>query len=166
MSVTSTMTRLATVWQNFSVDDNGQHIETVFKRIPRVIFPAHLPCVLIFPRPATYDYDPYGENIIAETRIYRCVVCASQATLGNMETGETFVENFFDKVRDYFAARPGLEDDNAAEPQDVVCQSRPLGDGGYFIFEYPSSSDAGTDFFHATDFQFEVKELVSIIYKD
>lgn len=168
MSVATTMTRFATVWKNYSLDSAGQHIEMVFDRIPRLLYPAHLPAVLVFPGAGTYNYDQYGENIVAETRSYRCVIAVSQATLGNMETGEIMVEPYFDSVRDYFVARPGLEDDNASEPQDIVCQARPTGDSGYFIFEYPAglADGEGLGLFHAVDFTFEVKELASITYKD
>ncbi len=168
MSVATTMTRMATVWKNYSLDANGQHIETAFDRIPRLIYPANLPAVLIFPGPATYNYDDYGENIVTETRSYRCVIAASQVTLGNMETGEVRVEAFFDSVRDYFAARPGLEDDNASEPQDIVHKARIGNDSGYFIFEYPAglADSEGLGLFHAVDFTFEVIELASITYKD
>ena len=168
MSVTTTMTRFATVWQNYSDDANGQRIEKTFDRIPRQIFPAHLPCVVIFPGAATYDKDQYGEQMVKETRQYKCVVAVSVATFGNMETGETLVEPYFDTVRDYFAARPGLEDDNAVQPQDRVMMSDIQGDGGYFIFEYPSGNGEGSGLgiFHAVEFSFEIQELVKNTYKD
>lgn len=167
MSVSSVKTLFATVWQNFSADaTNGLHLETVFNRTPRLIHPAHLPCVAIFEGPATYNYDQYGESIVSETRSYRCVVCVSLATLGNQETGEVGVEPFFGKVKAYFAARPGLEDDNASLPRTIVARARIAGDGGYVLFEYPSGSETLTDLYHAAEFNFDVLDLDPINYKD
>lgn len=168
MSVLTTMTRFAIVWQNFSADANGQRIETAFKTIPRIVSPAQLPCVIIFPREATYNYDDYGENIVSETRKYEAQLMVSSALLGNEQTGEVIVEPYFSAVRDYFAARPGLEDDTETQPRTVVEECHITGDSGYVKAEYPtgSGSDVGMGIFHAIIFTFEVIEIASITFKD
>lgn len=168
MSVTTTIARFVQVWKNFSSDVNGRRVETAFVNIPRVVYPAQLPCVIIFPRAAQYNYDEYGENIVSETRQYECQLMISSALLGNEQTGEEAVEPYFSLVRDYFAARPGLEDDTASEPQDVVMECHITGDSGYVQAEYPTGqgTDVGMGKFHAIIFTFEVIEIASITFKD
>lgn len=170
MSVLTTVARIALMWRNFATE-SGLRIEKAHDRIPRIIQPAELPGVMIFPSPATYNYDQYGEQVVSETRQYRSMLCVSAASLGNIETGQDFVENYFTPVRDYFAARPGLEDDTAADTpgnrQTVVARARLISDGGYILFEWPSAASGGSPaLFHAIEFIHEVEELAHIEYQD
>lgn len=156
------------VWKNFGSDANGRRIQTAFPNIPRTVQPAQLPAVIIFPGAATYDYDEYGENIVSETRKYRSLLLVSSALLGNEQTGEENVEPYFSRVRDYFAARPGLEDDTENEPHTVVVECHIVGDSGYVKAEYPTGTgiEVGMGLFHAIEFNFEVEEVANITYKD
>lgn len=161
--------RFATLWRNFSNDANGKHIEMAFDEIPRLLLPALLPAVITFPGNGIEDYD-YGETIIEETCSYRCVVFVSSVTLGNEQTGKAGVEPYITPAITYFAARPGLEDDTASAPQNIVGRSRVLNHEGYIISEYPiGSDDSGRPIlglFHSTAFNFEVKTVNKITYKD
>lgn len=171
MTVVITVARLATMWRNFATE-SGLRIETAFDNIPRVIYPAQAPFVVIIPGEGRYNYDQYGEQVVSETRQYRCVLGVSIATLGNLETGQDVIEPYFSAVRDYFAARPGLEDDTATDVpgnrQTVVAKARILSDSGYFIFAYPSglSDTEGEGLFHAVEFLYEVEEIAHIQYED
>lgn len=164
MTVSFVVARFATVWGNFSTDADGAHIETAFPRMPRNLIPAHLPAVITSPSRATHDYETWGSGARLETRRYRCVVVIQLALSGNDEIGEVGVETYLDKVPDYFAARPGLKDDSASEPQNRVHLAQLVEDGGYILFEYPSGSQL--KLFHAAEFFFDVQEINQITYKD
>lgn len=161
--------RFAVVWRNFSADAAGQHIEHAYDEIPRILSPAVLPCVITFPGQSTYNRDNYGEAM-EETRPYRCVLFIASATLGNLETGKAGVEPYITPALNYFAARPGLEDDTDTLPRNVVLDMEILNDEGYIISEYPIGIDGNNQpvlgLFHGTAFNFEVKTVHQITYKD
>lgn len=161
--------RFAVMWRNFSADANGLRIETAFDEIPFTLQAAMLPAVITFPGGATYNYDQYGETIVGETRTYRAVLHV--ATMGNEETGKPGVEQYIQRVRNYFAARPGMEDDTQAQPRTVVAMCRLINDEGYIFAQYPiggldRNGQPMLGFFHAVAFNFEVETIYQITYKD
>jgi hypothetical protein len=170
LTVSQVSARFATMWANFSNDDNGLRIENAFPAIPRILNAALLPAVIPFPGNGVYTRDRYGEAIIGETRSYRCVLYVSSATMGNIQTGQTDVEGYFTPVRNYFAARPGMEDDTESAPKTVVAKLDILNDEGYIMAEYPIGiNDTGQftlGLFHAIAFNFEVHTFDTVTYKD
>lgn len=156
MSVTTTTTRIAAMWRNV------EGITKAFTDIPRVLLPVELPAVVIFPGAATYDTDAEGDNDVLETRVYQMNLYVEKAAFGTENQAQIKVNPFFDRVRDYFLARPGLELDDATLPQDVVYTARITGDSGFQIFEYPP----GGDQYAAISFTLQVQEWAAVAYQD
>ena len=178
MSVETTSARIAQMWRNLSADTSYSniHIEKVFDSIPLVVLTAHLPAVIIFPGEATYDYEEFGEDMIAETRAYRSVLLLASAVAANYEeVGQLQLAPYFAAAKAYFAARPGLEDDSQADTpgnrQDVVYEAHITGDRGYVPFQWANGSDpngpgGGLGLFHAVEFTHTTTEIDSITYQD
>lgn len=159
MSVDTTTTRMAAMWRNIP------GIQKAFDTIPRVILPAECPCVVFFPGEATYDTDTYGDNDGMEERIYRPTVFVRPAFMGVEGQVQNEVEPFFERIRDYLLARPGLELDGETQPGVVVYEARLMGDSGFQVISYPTASDQVADF-GAIEFRQRVREWFTITYAD
>ena len=159
MSVDTTTARMAAMWRLIP------GIQKAFDTIPRAIQDAECPCVVFFPGEATYDTDTYGDNDGMEERVYRPTVFIRPAFMGTDGQVQNEVEVFFDHIRDYLLARPGLELDGETEPGVVVYEARLMGDSGYQVIQYPSGGDTVKDF-AAIEFRHRVRELFSITYRD
>lgn len=159
MSVVTTIARMKEMWQLIP------GVVTAYKSIPRVILPAECPAVVFFPGEATFDLTTYGDNDGMETRVYRPTLFIRPAFMGIEEQVQEEVEPFFDRVRDYLLARPGLEIDGETEPGEAVYDAALLGEGGYQVIPYPSSANEVTDF-AAIEWRHQVKEIFGITYRD
>jgi len=136
-------------------------ITTAFPSIPRVVQDAELPAVVIFPGEATYDVDTFGDNDVVETRLYRILFLIQKAAYGTEDQAQVAIEPFFNTIRDYFLARPGLELTGAMLPQTVVYNATMLGDSGYQIIGYPQGSD-----YAAIEYRLQVVEFAEVNYAD
>lgn len=137
-------------------------IQTAFASIPRVVQDAELPAVVIFPGEATYDVDTFGDNDVVETRLYRILFLIQKAAYGTETQAQVAIEPFFNTIRDYFLARPGLELTGATLPQVVVYDSVMLGDSGYQIIGYPDAQSS----YAAIEYRLSVKEWSAVAYQD
>lgn len=159
MSVVTTVTRLAL---NYAEIDG---INTVFEKIPRIISAAQCPAIIIEPGAATVNVYASGTGELIETRAYTVTLFVQPAAFGTETQGETATLVFFDRVRDYFVARHGLELDSVTG-EDVVYDAQFLGDSGYVYQDYYASQDGKIGSFHAIRFNHRIQEFVSITYKD
>jgi hypothetical protein len=160
MSVTTTRARLSAM---------GAFIAGIthsFTDIPRVVQDAQLPALIVVPRQATYNID-YGEGTVGETRLYQLLVLVQRLGEGTEKQAQVSVDPFFQRVRDYFIARPQLELDGAAEPQTVVYNAMPLGDAGFQVIPYPAASGTspGVDY-AGFILDLQVEEFSDISYQD
>ena len=158
MSVTTTTARLAALWRNID------GVQKVFDKIPRVVQDAELPAVIILPGEATYDTDAPGDNDVLITRTYRMLLLVFNAGLGTEGKAQTAAEPFFDRVRDYFLARPGLELYGAADPQVVEYNARLLSDSGFIYQAYPGGTNSPE--YGAIEFRQQVQTWASVVYQD
>lgn len=158
MTVVTTVARLALNYAEI------EGINTVFEKIPRIISPAQCPAVIIEPGAASIDIDTSGTGELIETRTYTATLFVYPAQFGTETQGETATLVYFDRVRDYFVGRSGLQTDS---PEQTVAywEAEFLGDSGYVYQDYTvSQSDTGR--FHAIRFTHRIQEFVSITYKD
>lgn len=143
-------------------------IQTAFTQIPRMVQDAQLPAMVIIPGPATYDYAVESAQILTETRVYQLVLLVQNAAFGTSGDDQLQADPFFNAVRDYFAARPGLELDTQAEPRiPAVLDAKLLGDGGLGIGPYPlGGGGPDTPNYVQIRWQLQVRELAPIYYRD
>ena len=120
--------------------------------------------LVIVPSEATYDLDADGDQTIRETRTYLLYVFTENMRLGTETQAQINVAPYFSRVRDYFAARPGLELDTAADPQDVVYEARLLGDRGFQAIPYPGGENSPV--YAGIEFRLQVIEVADISYQD
>ena len=158
MTVVTTVARLALNYGEIS------GIGTVFEKIPRVISPAQCPALIIEPGAGTIDTASSGTGELIETRTYTATLFVQPAAFGSETQGETATLVFFDRVRDYFVGRRGLELDDVSG-EDAYWLAEFVGDSGYVYQDY-WVSDKDTGRFHAIRFTHRIQEFVSVTYKD
>ncbi len=156
MSVVTTSARIAAMAQLIP------GITVAFPSIPRVVQDAELPAVVVFPGEATYDVDTFGDNDVVETRLYRVLFLIQKAAYGTEDQAQVAIEPFFNTIRDYFLARPGLELTGATLPQTVVYNSTMIGDSGYQIIGYPDQQSS----YAAIEYRLSVIEFAEVNYAD
>lgn len=127
-------------------------------KVPRTLLDAQLPCVVVFPRASQITRS--GSGLLSETRDYGCVLFIEKALFGTAQQGYVKANPFYDRVRDYFMARPGL--DNPDDP-DVVFDAEFLGDNGLEVNNFPPGSP---DVYFAIEFRHRVNELAEVNYED
>lgn len=157
MSVQTTTLRLAAMCREI------EGVRTAFDNIPRVLQDAELPAFVIYPgRAALVDADLTGEGDLIEQRTYTMTLYLIKAAYGTEYQAQTSIVPFFDRVRDYFMARPGLEygADPASNPR--VFDTAWRGDNGFDVLRYPLS---GTPY-AAIEFNLQVDEWAAIAYQD
>lgn len=138
-------------------------VTTSFANIPRVLQDVELPALVVYPGAATYEYGPQGSDTVQETRAYDLTLYIARTAFGTETQGQVAVAPFFDRIRAYFAARPGLELDGAAEPRVRVYNALLTNDSGLQVIEYPAESG---DTYFAISARVEVTELHDITYQD
>jgi hypothetical protein len=137
-------------------------VTTSFGSIPRVVQDADLPAIVILPGRAVYDQTQTGENDVVEDRIYQVMLLVKLALQGTENQVMTEVLPFFQTVRDYFLARPGMEVDKANNPTgNVVYHSELLGDSGFQIIPYPDPK-----FYGGIVFDVRVQEWAAVSFAD
>lgn len=136
-----------------------------FADIPRVIQDAELPCMVILPGAATYDKADTGDTNFVEDRTYQLFVLIQNGLLGTESQAQISLDPFFDTVRDYFMARPGLELDSAQPTDDnLVYDAQIVRDAGFELIPYPGG--ANTKQYIGIVFDLQVKEWHGISYQD
>lgn len=158
MSVETTTQRLAAMGALIS------GIRTSFENIPRVVQDAELPVFIVVPGEATYDLTSDGEEIVREVRTYLLYVLVENMQLGSENQAQIAIAPYFSRVRNYFVARPGLELDTNAEPQDVVYDAALVGDRGFQAIPYPGMQNSPV--YAGIEFRLQVTELANISYQD
>lgn len=142
-------------------------VRTAFTNIPRALKDAELPAFVIFNGPASFDNQTLGEQLVKETRTYQLVLYVQNAAFGT--TGELQIDcdPFFESVRDYFLARPGLELDTDLNPQiPTAFNAELLGDGGYSIGPYPLNANEGAASYVQIRWQLQVEQVAQVNYAD
>lgn len=155
MSVATTRPRIIAMWKQVT------GVQKVYDNIPRVIQTAHLPAVIVFP--GEMAFSKIASDIGEDDRLYRSWLVLAEFGLGTEAQSEIDADPWFDRIRDYFTARPGLELDNVAVgdlPQDLVFNAEYEGDSGFTIRPY-----GGKDY-AVIESRLRVNELASIAYQD
>jgi hypothetical protein len=155
MSVATTRPRIIAMWKQVT------GVGKVYDNIPRVIQTAHLPAVIVFP--GEMDLSQLATDLGEDNRLYRSWLFLAEFGLGTEAQAELDADPWFDRVRDHFTARPGLELDNVAVgdlPQELVFNTAFEGDSGFTIRPY-----GGKDY-AVIEFRLRVNELASIAYQD
>ncbi len=162
MPESTTRLRIANMWTGIT------GVVTPFQNIPRVLQDAQLPASVIWPGQATYDTDGLGDQEVLETRVYEMVLYMNEALFGTSGQMQSEADPFFDQVRDYFLARPGLElDAEGAVQSESAFNARLLGDGGLTVGPYPlnASGDGAKDYIQVR-WRLEVQEIALINFRD
>ena len=160
MSESTTRLRIANMWQGIT------GVVTHYYQIPRALQDAELPGVVIFPGAATSDREILGEEMVLDTRVYEMVLYLSKAQFGTEGQLEVQADPFFDQVRDYFLARPGLElEAQGAQQSESAYDAVILGDGGLQVGAYPLSGQGSPDYIQIR-WRLQVKEVATISYQD
>lgn len=160
MSESTTRLRIANMW------DGITGVVTHYYQIPRVLQDAELPGVVIFPGAATYDTDSFGDQMVLDTRIYEMVLYLAKASFGTEGQLEVQADPFFDQVRDYFLARPGLElDAETTHQSETQYDSQLLGDSGLQVGPYPLAGAESASYIQIR-WRLQVKELAAVTYHD
>jgi hypothetical protein len=160
MSVATTRRRIANMWAGVT------GVRTVYYEIPRVLQDAELPGVVIFPGSATYDTDYLGDQMVLEARGYEMVLYLSRAAFETEGQLEIAADPFFNQVRDYFLARPGLEiDAQGAAQSESQYQALVTGDDGLQVGPYPLAGVGSPDYVQIR-WHLQVREVAAIAYHD
>lgn len=151
--------RLCNMWE-----EGITGVVTTYYQIPRVLQDAALPGVVVFPAAAEYDRETFGEQLEMETRIYEMVLYVEKAAYGTEGQTELNTDTYFDQVKPYFDARPGLElDSQGANQSFSVYQSHILGDGGFQVGPYPLAGQGSPDYVQIR-WRLQVMNLSPVVY--
>lgn len=143
-------------------------VRTAFTNIPRVLQDAELPASVVFNGPATYDKHTLGEQMVRETRTYQLMLFVQNAAFDTMGQSQIDCDPFFQAVRNYFLARPGLALESDPDPKiPAVEDAELLGDGGYSVGPYPlNAGGTGATNYVQIRWQLQVREIAQIDYAD
>lgn len=143
-------------------------VVTPFTNIPRVLQDAQLPASVVFNGAATYDKHKFGNDMVEETRIYQLMLFVQNAAYGTTGSLQIDCDPFFEAVRNYFLARPGLELDSDPNPKiPSAFDAELLGDGGFSVGPYPlNASESDATKYVQIRWQLQVKEIAQIDYAD
>ena len=136
-------------------------VTTAFDNIPRALLDVELPAFVVFPGAATYNINVDGNDIVVETRTYRLILFVASAALGTESAAQLAVDPFFDRVRDHFMARPGLE---LATDDAIVRRARLLGDDGFQVRPYPLQAGERIPLYAAIEWRLQVEEMAEIAH--
>ena len=127
-------------------------VKKTFAQAPHSLSAADLPAFVNFTGAATHDWRAGGSEVDIETRTYLLRLYVKPVGDGMAGEGERVCEPFFAGVRDYLAARPGLERLTGVQLATLV------GDGGVQVFQYGGLQ------FYGIEFRLQVTELVEVVY--
>lgn len=160
MSESSTRQRIANMWNGI----NG--VQTHYYQIPLALNDAELPGVVIFPGAAMYDTDSLGDEMDLDTRIYEMVLYLIEAAFDTEGQPQLNADPFFDSVKSYFTARPGLElDTQGAHQSESAFNAKLLGDSGLVVGPYPLAGQGSPDYVQIR-WRLQVQEITQVQYKD
>jgi hypothetical protein len=165
------MTVLTTVPTRIIIAGLCSHIPgvvTAFTQIPRMIQDAQLPEMIVLPGPATYDIQVESSEMVLETRLYQLVLLVQNAAFGTSGDLELQCDPFFKSVRDFFLARPGLEElDTQGVPKiPSVLNAKLLGDSGLNIGSFPFQGGSDTPEYVQIIWRLQVQEIAPVTYAD
>jgi len=149
MSVATVKTRLAFIQKN-----RISGVKRSFAQGPNSINTADMPLFINLTKPAQHDWQILGSDFDQEGRLYLMRLYVLPYGNGIPGEAERACEPFFDRVRDCFAARPGLE--GLEDVQRAVL----LGDSGVTLLDYPVGNFA----YWGIEFRLNVVEYVEVIY--
>lgn len=113
-----------------------------YANIPRTLNSTDLPALVVFPGTLLKRTQNAGAPMmVEETRNYDMIFFFAQARLGSEDSSQITVAPWFDRIPEWFIARPGLELDNDDEQEQVAFTSTLLNDNGYEVIEYPTGTD-------------------------
>ena len=163
MAVEQTRARIVTLLQQFQVA-NPTMLKYVHEYIPKAIATVELPCAIVFPGEATYQYASMGENITGlganmarEIRFYEIVIYLNEGNMGTARQAEVRADPLYGALFNFFASRPGLEDTTQTPPQTVVEESKVIGDYGFERVTYGDTTEQA-----AIRLRLQVKEIYKI----
>lgn len=139
-------------------------VVTTYYQIPRVLQDAELPGVVVFPGAAEYDKESYSNTMEMETRIFAMVLYIEKAVYGTEGQTQLDADTYFDQVKPYFDARPGLELDSERNEQSFsVYNSYTVGDGGFQVGPYPLQGQGSPDYVQIR-WNLRVMNLSQVVY--
>jgi hypothetical protein len=147
-------TRLAAMQRNIT------GIKKAFDKIPRTIERTELPCFVNLVGAGNYDLQTYGRQMVRDVRTYRMLLFVKEVSDDTESAAEEACYPFFDRVRSYFLARPGLELDGESPPGLTALDALLQGDSGVQIITYAQKRYAGIEF------RILIPTLYEITYKD
>lgn len=135
-------------------------VKRAYAQAPGAIPPGDLPLFLNFTGPSENNWEILGEDGDVETRMYLMRLLVRQIGQGIDGEAERLCEPFFARVRNTFAARPGLGSGTAGSHLAGVQAAVIRGDSGVSIIKH-----AGEEFI-GIEFKLEVREYVEVVYED
>lgn len=143
-------------------------VRTSFTQIPRMVQDAQLPAMIVLPGPASFDNVIESVQMVLETRIYQLVLLVQNAAFGTSGDLELQCDPFFKSVRDFFFARPGLEElDTQGVPKiPSVLNAKLLGDNGLNIGAFPFQGGSDTPEYVQIIWRLQVQEIVPVNFAD
>lgn len=140
-------------------------VKTSFDYIPRNLLQVQCPAFIIYTGPVIdRETEDGGRRTVTETREYLMRFFIQEALFGTTNQAEIAVEPFFDRVQEYFFARPGLKLDTETAPGTRVLDSVLQPDTGTIIVPYPNGNKQ-TDFI-GIDFPIHVTFKRVFSFKD
>lgn len=131
-----------------------------FEKIPREVQDNELPAIVVRPGPGRNNRNQMGNAINYKTRTFYLDFLYSRVDVGTEGEAQEFLEPYFDRVTDFFEARPGLWDTEADQPEDSEFDSQVTSDEGFARIQY------GKDVCYGIRFNLEVIEISEIEYAD
>lgn len=118
-----------------------------YANIPRTLNSTDLPACVVFPGALiSRTVNAGAPRLVEETRNYDMIYFFAVAALGDADSSQIAVAPWFDRIPEWFLARPGLELDNDALAEQVAFNSAIGIDGGYEVIEYPTGTNKTTPF--------------------
>jgi hypothetical protein len=127
---------------------------------PDTLPPGDLPLFVTFIGPAQDDWKNWGADYDMETRQFLMRLYVMEEGAGITGESERNVTPFLERVRDMFAARPGLGTGVVGTQLAGVMEAQFMGDKGISILPY------GGDGFIGAEFTLQVGWLINRQYDD
>ena len=140
-----TTARLAAMWSELFTSI-GETASRAYATIPRTLNSTDLPAAIIFPGRLISRELVGSPRHVKETRNYDMALFIAMAALGDDSSSQIAVAPWFDRVADWFIARPGLELDGDSPQEQVTFDATLLNDNGYELLKYPTGGDKTGDF--------------------
>ena len=133
MSVTTVLAQLALLQAQIT------GVKVAYAEAPNSVVAANMPLFITIPGEAEDDWVSAGSDSDLETRTYRMLLIVAPRGAGIPGEALALCNPFFDRVRDFFAARPALG-------LDSVHSATYLGDSGTTNIVYQDVPQVGIEF--------------------